>query len=400
MVSGKRIVLGVSGGIAAYKVADLASKLVQAGALIDVIMTAGAQKFVTPLTFQAITKRSVRTDIYSDWLGEDTGHVGLAHNADLIVIAPATANTIARLALGLSDDLLCAVYLSTRAPVLIVPAMETGMFLHPATQGHLDMLKGRGATVMQPGEGHLASGATGIGRLPEVAEILPAILRALGAEGPLAGKKVVVTAGGTQEPLDPVRYIGNASSGRMGYAVAEEAYYAGAEVTLITGAASAPVPYGVKLVRVRTAREMEKEVGQAIEGADALVMAAAVADYAPIDVSEQKIKKTGDTLNVALGRNPDILLNLAGRDLPGLVRVGFAAETQDLLDNARQKLEKKKLDMIVANDAVGSIGTDSSALTFITRDGKVEELPPMDKRESARLIVDKLAELMKSVDGR
>ncbi|MEO6457124.1 MAG: bifunctional phosphopantothenoylcysteine decarboxylase/phosphopantothenate--cysteine ligase CoaBC [Chloroflexia bacterium] len=394
-MQGKRIVLGVSGGIAAYKVADLASKLAQAGAIVDVIMTAGAQKFITPLTFQAITKRPVRTDIYSDWLGEDTGHVGLAHNADLIVIAPATANTIARLALGLSDDLLCAVYLSTRAPVLIAPAMESGMFLHPATQGHLETLKSRGAIVLQPGEGHLASGATGIGRLPEVAEIIPAIRHILGANGPLAGKKVVVTAGGTQEPFDPVRYIGNGSSGKMGYAIAEEAYYAGADVTLITGAASMPVPYGVTLVRVRTAREMEKAVGEAIEGADALVMAAAVADYAPLEVSPQKIKKTGDTLNIALGRNPDILLNLASKELPGLVRLGFAAETQDLLDNARGKLEKKKLDMIVANDAIASIGTDSSTLTLIDRDGKVEELPPMDKRDSARLIVERLAGLVR-----
>ena len=394
-MQGKRIVLGVSGGIAAYKVADLASKLVQAGALVDVIMTVGAQKFITPLTFQAITKRPVRTDIYADWLGVDTGHVGLAHNADLLVVAPATANTIARLALGLSDDLLCAVYLSTRAPVLIVPAMESGMFLHPATQGHIETLKSRGAIVMQPGEGHLASGATGIGRLPEVAEIIPAMRHILGANGPLAGKKVVVTAGGTQEPLDPVRFIGNGSSGRMGYAIAEEAHYAGANVTLITGAAYVPVPHGVTLVRVGTAREMEKAVGEAIDGADALVMAAAVADYAPLEVSEQKIKKTGDTLNVALGRNPDILMNLASRELPGLIRIGFAAETQDLIDNARQKLKKKKLDMIVANDAVASIGTNSSALTLIDRDGKVEELPPMDKGDSARLIVKKLAGLIR-----
>ncbi|HEY0072069.1 MAG TPA: bifunctional phosphopantothenoylcysteine decarboxylase/phosphopantothenate--cysteine ligase CoaBC, partial [Chloroflexia bacterium] len=240
----KRIVLGVTGGIAAYKVADLASKLVQAGALVDVIMTQGAQQFVTPLTFQALTKRPVRTDIYADWLGEDTGHVGLAHNADILVVAPATAHTIARLALGLSDDMLCAVYLSTQAPVLVVPAMESGMFLHPATQEHLDTLRTRGATVMQPGEGHLASGATGVGRMPEVPEILAVIKRTLGRNGPLAGKKVVVTAGGTQEPLDPVRFIGNGSSGRMGYAIAEEALNAGAQVTLISGAASAQPPYG------------------------------------------------------------------------------------------------------------------------------------------------------------
>ncbi len=398
MLKDKRIILGISGGIAAYKVADLASKLAQAGALVDVIMTAGAQRFVTPLTFQALTKRPVRTDIYADWLGEDTGHVGLAHNADLLVVAPATAHTIARMALGLSDDLLCAVYLSTRAPVLIVPAMESGMFLHPATQEHLETLKQRGATIMQPGEGHLASGATGIGRMPEVPEILAAIRRALGAKGPLAGKRVVVTAGGTQEPLDPVRYIGNRSSGKQGYAIAEEAYNAGADVTLISGPVSLAPPHGIETVQVGTAREMEAAVREAIAGADVLVMAAAVADYAPIEVSEQKIKKTGEKLEISLGRNPDILGGLAEMDLPGLVRIGFAAETQDLLQNARQKLEKKQLDMIVANDAVSSIGSDASALTFITRNGDVEHLPPLPKQESARRIIERIIKLLE--DGR
>jgi phosphopantothenoylcysteine decarboxylase/phosphopantothenate--cysteine ligase len=394
MLRNKRIVLGVCGGIAAYKVADLASKLTQAGALVDVVMTSAAQRFVTPLTFQAITKTPVRTDIYADWLGEDTGHVGLAHNADLLVVAPATAHTIARLALGLSDDLLCAVYLSTRAPVLIVPAMESGMFLHPATQEHLATLEARGAVVMQPGRGHLASGATGIGRLPEVPEIMAAMQRALGRNGPLAGKKVVVTAGGTQEPLDPVRYIGNRSSGKMGYAIAEEAFYAGANVTLISGAASTSPPYGVEIVRVGTTREMERAVREAVADADALVMAAAVADYTPREVSEQKIKKSGGNLTIELEQNPDILVGLADMDLPRLVRIGFAAETQNLLDNARQKLEKKKLDMNVANEAVASIGADSSALFFIHRDGSVEALPPMPKRESARAIVARLVELI------
>jgi phosphopantothenoylcysteine decarboxylase/phosphopantothenate--cysteine ligase len=398
MLKDKRIILGVSGGIAAYKAADLASKLSQAGALVDVIMTAGAQRFVTPLTFQALTRRPVRTDIYADWLGEDTGHVGLAHNADLLVIAPATAHTIARMALGLSDDLLCAVYLSTRAPVLIVPAMESGMFLHPATQEHLETLKRRGATIMQPGEGHLASGATGVGRMPEVPEILAAIRRSLGAKGPLAGKRVVVTAGGTQEPLDPVRYIGNRSSGKQGYAIAEEAYNAGAEVTLISGPVSLSPPHGIETVQVGTAREMEAAVREAIAGATVLVMAAAVADYAPSEVSEQKIKKTDEKLEISLGRNPDILGGLAELDLPSLVRVGFAAETQDLLQNARQKLEKKQLDMIVANDAVSSIGSDASALTFITRDGEVEHLPPMPKQESARRIIERILKLLE--DGR
>ncbi len=394
MLEGKRIILGVSGGIAAYKVADLASKLVQAGALVDVIMTSSAQRFVTPLTFQAITKRPVRTDLYADWLGEDTGHVGLARNADIMLVAPATAHTIARLALGLSDDMLCAVYLSTRAPVLVVPAMESGMYLHAATQEHITTLTSRGATVMEPGEGHLASGAKGVGRLPEVPEILAAIRRTLGKDGPLAGKKVVVTAGGTQEPLDPVRFLGNGSSGKMGYAIADEAASAGADVTLITGVASALPPYGVRLVHVQTAREMEAAVQNAVQHADALIMAAAVADYAPSQVSEQKIKKTGANLTIELARNPDILASLATMHLPRLVRVGFAAETENLVENAAGKLQKKKLDLIVANDAVASIGSDASTLILVEKDGSIEHLPQMPKEESARLIVEKVARLV------
>lgn len=397
MLEGKRIILGISGGVAAYKVADLASRLAQAGALVDVIMTEGAQRFVAPLTFQALTKRPVRTDIYADWLGEDTGHVGLARNADIIVIAPATARTIARLALGLSDDLLSAVYLSTQAPVLIVPAMESGMYLHPATQEHLQTLRSRGAVVMTPGEGYLASGARGVGRLPEAPEILAAIQCALGKNGVLAGKRVVVTAGGTQEPLDPVRFIGNGSSGKMGYAIAEEALYAGAEVTLISGPVALAPPYGVRVVQVTTAQSMEAAVRKAVEKADALVMAAAVADYAPVEVSEQKIKKTDDIMTITLKRNPDILGELAEMRLPKLVRVGFAAETQDLIENARQKLHKKALDMIVANDAAASIGSDESALTFIMKDSPVERLPPMSKRESARIIIERLAGLLGEV---
>ncbi|MEO8285441.1 MAG: bifunctional phosphopantothenoylcysteine decarboxylase/phosphopantothenate--cysteine ligase CoaBC [Chloroflexota bacterium] len=394
MLEGKRIVLGISGGIAAYKVADLTSKLVQAGALVDVIMTEGAQRFITPLTFQALTKRPVRTNIYDDWLGEDTGHVGLAHNADIVVIAPATAHTIARLALGLSDDLISAVYLSTRAPVLIVPAMESGMYSHQATQENIRTLTKRGASVITPGEGHLASGATGIGRLPEVPEIIAAITSTLGKNGPLAGKRVVVTAGGTHEPLDPVRFIGNGSSGKMGYAIAQEALYAGADVVLISGPVALTPPPGVRTMHVTTASSMEAAVRDTVVAADALVMAAAVADYAPAEPADQKIKKAGETMTISLKRNPDILGNLAEIDLPGLVRVGFAAETQDLLDNARQKLDKKRLDMIVANDAVASIGSDSSALTLIKRDGSVEQLPPMPKQESAKLIVKRLAALL------
>jgi phosphopantothenoylcysteine decarboxylase/phosphopantothenate--cysteine ligase len=274
--------------------------------------------------------------------------------------------------------------------------MESGMYFHPATQAHLDTLKERGATVMQPGEGHLASGATGVGRLPEVPEIISAIRRTLGLKGALASRRVVVTAGGTQEPLDPVRYIGNRSSGRMGYAIAEAAFYSGADVTLISGPVALAPPHGINLIRVGSAREMEEAVREAVQGADALVMAAAVADYAPREVSEQKIKKTGETLSIELARNPDILGNLAGLDLPRLVRVGFAAETEQLIDNARRKLEKKKLDMIVANDAVSSIGQDTSKLTLLYRDGGAEELPPLPKEGSAAIIVERLASLIRS----
>lgn len=396
MLNGKRVVLGVSGGIAVYKVADLSSKLTQAGAVVDVIMTDSAQRFVQPLTFAALTHRPVRTNLFEAWLGDDTGHVGLAHGADILVVAPATAHTIARLALGLSDDFLGAVYLSTRAPVLIVPAMESGMYLHPATQEHLATLQGRGAHVMQPSEGHLASGASGIGRLPEPAVILQEIKIVLGRGGPLSGKRVVVTAGGTHEAIDPVRFVGNGSSGKMGYALAEEALYNGAEVTLISGPVALQPPHGINTIRVTGAKEMEAAVRAAVEEgkADVLVMAAAVADYAPAEIAAQKIKKTGDTLELTLTRNPDILGNLAALDLPGLLRVGFAAETQDLVENAQEKLRKKKLDMIVANDAVASIGADSSAITLITPDGGIEHMPPAPKGDNARIIVRKLVELL------
>jgi phosphopantothenoylcysteine decarboxylase / phosphopantothenate---cysteine ligase len=255
-LAGKRIALGVCGGIAAYKAADLASKLTQAGAQVDVIMTEPAQRFVTPLTFAALTHREVRTDLYRDWLGEDTGHVALAHGVAALVVAPATAQTIARLALGLADDLLSAVALSTTAPLLIAPAMEPQMYAHPATQGHLRTLRERGALVMTPGEGRMASGLLGVGRLPEPAEILGALRVLLGRGGPLAGRRVVVTAGGTQEPLDPVRYIGNRSSGQMGWALAEAALDLGADVTLIHGPVGPAPPYGVTAVRVGTTREM------------------------------------------------------------------------------------------------------------------------------------------------
>ena len=400
-LAGKRIALGVCGGIAAYKAADLASKLTQAGAQVDVIMTAAAQRFVTPLTFAALTHREVRTDLYRDWLGEDTGHVALAHGVAALVVAPATAHTIARLALGLADDLLAAVALSTTAPLLIAPAMEPGMYAHPATQGHLRTLRERGALVMTPGEGRMASGLTGVGRLPEPAEILGALRVLLGREGPLAGRRVVVSAGGTQEPIDPVRYIGNRSSGQMGWALAEAAIELGAEVTLIHGPVGALPPYGVTAVRVGDTREMEAAVRAAAPGAAALIMAAAPADFRPAQRATQKIKKMPgqETLTLELTRNPDVLAGL--RDLPGaeaLVRVGFAAETEQLLENARGKLEAKGLDLIVANEATSSIGAAESAVTLLDAGG-IEALPAQPKAVTARQILARVAQLARRNDG-
>jgi phosphopantothenoylcysteine decarboxylase / phosphopantothenate---cysteine ligase len=400
-LAGKRIALGVCGGIAAYKAADLASKLTQAGAQVDVIMTEPAQRFVTPLTFAALTHREVRTDLYRDWLGEDTGHVALAHGVAALVVAPATARTIARLALGLADDLLSAVALSTTAPLLIAPAMEPQMYAHPATQGHLRTLRERGALVMTPGEGRMASGLLGVGRLPEPAEILGALRVLLGRGGPLAGRRVVVTAGGTQEPLDPVRYIGNRSSGQMGWALAEAALELGADVTLIHGPVAPAPPYGVTAVRVGTTREMEAAVRAAAPGATALIMAAAPADFRPARLATQKIKKTPgqDTLTLDLVRNPDILAGL--RDLPGaegLVRVGFAAETEHLLENARGKLEAKGLDLIVANEATSSIGAAESAVTLLDAAG-IEALPAQPKAVTARQILARVAQLARRNDG-
>jgi phosphopantothenoylcysteine decarboxylase/phosphopantothenate--cysteine ligase len=393
----KKIVLGVCGGIAAYKVADLASKLTQAGAQVDVIMTAAAQRFVTPLTFAALTHREVRTDLYESWLGENTGHVALAHQAAAMIVAPATANTIAHLALGLSDDFLGAVALATTAPLLIVPAMEHHMYYHPATQGHLATLRERGALVMEPGEGRLASGATGTGRLPETPQILGALRVLLGRAGPLAGQRVVITAGGTQEPLDPVRYVGNRSSGQMGWALAEAALDLGAVVTLIHGPVRLPPPYGVTAVPVGTTRDLEAAVRAAVPGAAALIMAAAPADYRPAAVAEQKIKKLPgqDTFTLDMVRNPDILAGLRG--LPGterLVRVGFAAETEQLQANAQSKLVAKGLDLIVANEATRSIGAADSAVLLIDKEG-VEELGIQPKSATAGHILARVVALLR-----
>lgn len=398
-IAGKRIVLGVCGGIAAYKAAFLTSALVQAGAIVDVMLTDGARHFVQPLTFQALTKRPVHASVFEDWSEDFFGHVTLAREADLLVVAPATANTIARLAMGMTDDMLGAVALATVAPIVLAPAMEHHMWHHPATQANLDLLRARGVTVVAPESGRLASGYQGDGRLAGQPALLGAIRTALGRQGELHGRHIVVTAGGTQEPIDPVRFVGNRSTGQMGVALAEAAIDRGARVTLIAGPAVATVPQGPDVVRVGSAVEMQAAVEAAVADADALVMAAAVADFRPRNAAEQKIKKQPgqETLELSLVRNPDIV---AGITRPGLIKIGFAAETEELLTNAARKLEGKGLDLIVANDAVATIGSSTSAATLIRAGAPPEALAEMPKERLAARIMTELVCLLPRQGGR
>jgi phosphopantothenoylcysteine decarboxylase/phosphopantothenate--cysteine ligase len=401
LLPGKRILLGVSGGIAAYKAAALSSRLVQGGALLDVVMTEAARQFITPLTFQALTQRSVYTDMFAIPAGENIPHIKLAKEADLLIIAPATANTLAKLAVGLADNLLTAVALATDAPLLLAPAMETGMWGHQATQANVATLVERGATIVGPATGRLASGRSGAGRMAEPDEIVEMAQVVLARGGVLAGRRVVVTAGGTREPIDPVRLITNRSSGKMGYALALSARDRGAQVTLIATLTPWPEPLGVEVVRVETALQMRQAVLDALPGSDALVMAAAVADYRPETAAQQKIKKGEESLTLRLVRNPDILAEVAGeREATGHPRVvvGFAAETANLLENARAKLEKKRLDLIVANDvsaADSGFAVDTNRVTLLSADGGVEALPLLSKAEVAERVMDKVAGLLR-----
>jgi phosphopantothenoylcysteine decarboxylase/phosphopantothenate--cysteine ligase len=389
MLKGKVVVLGVTGSIAAYKAADLASKLVQAGAGVDVVLTPSATEFVTPLTFRSLTPGSVIVDMFEAAIE----HVELARRADVVVVAPATATTIARLAHGLAEDMVSLTVLATKAPVLVCPAMDSQMFENPATQANLETLRGRGMTIVEPEMGRLASGRMGPGRLPDSETILGAIRYVLGRGGDLAGRKVVVTAGGTREPIDPVRYVGNYSSGKMGYAVAEAARDRGAEVVLVSAPTALPTPYGVRLVPVQQAAEMRDAVVGECRDAQALVMAAAVADYRPSATAEQKMKRHAETLSLELTRTPDILAE-AGK---GFIRVGFAAESEELVANARRKLESKGLDLIVANDITGpetAFDADTNRVVILDRAGGEERLPVMTKYEVARRILDRVVELL------
>jgi phosphopantothenoylcysteine decarboxylase/phosphopantothenate--cysteine ligase len=393
MLEGKSIVLGVTGSISAYKAVDIASKLTQGGGVVEVIMTEAATEFVAPLSFQSITHRPVHTDMFAPVTHFDIEHVALAERADVIVIAPATANTIARLAVGLANDLLSCTVLSTRAPVIIAAAMDVGMYHNSITQENLEKLRSRGHIIVGPAYGRLASGIEGVGRLAEIGEILAAIHQVLGRGGDLAGRRLVITAGGTREPIDPVRYIGNYSSGKMGYALAEAARNRGGEVTLITAPAAISPPLGVEVIQVQTAIQMRQAVIEKAVGADVLIMAAAVADYRPEVVNQKKMKRKPDKLTIELTRTPDILAEVSG----DLIKVGFAAESEEMVENATRKLQDKGLDFIVANDITSpdsGFAVDTNRVIIIDRNGKVDRLPLMLKSEVAHRILDRVAELL------
>jgi len=396
--TGKHLLLGVTGSIAAYKAADLASKLTQAGAQVDVLLTPGAEKFVTPLTFQSVTGRKAYTDA-DLWGGQaHILHVGLGHSADLLVIAPATANTLAKLAHGLADNLVTITVLAARCPILVAPAMDAGMYEHPATQENVRILMERGVTFAGPDEGRMASGLVGRGRFVEPTELLGHIRLLLGRDGKLAGRKVVVTAGGTQEPLDPVRVLTNKSSGKQGYALAQAALDAGATVVLVSAPTALTPPVGARLVPAQTAEEVKEAVLAEAAGADALVMAAAVADFRPKTVSADKLKKRDGIPQVELEAAPDVLLAAAGlgSGRPRVV-IGFAAESRDLLENAVAKLKSKNLDMIAANDVSApdaGFGVDTNRITLLFADGRQEALPLMGKEQAAEIIIERLAALL------
>ena len=399
----KRILLGVTGGIAAYKACTLASRLTQVGALVDVVMTESATRFVAPLTFEALTGRPVYTTMWQtggDALPTHIAHIGLAHGADLVVIAPATAHTLARLAHGLADDLLTTLVLAATCPLLVVPAMDAGMWTHPATRANAAMLRARGVHFAGPARGRMASGLEGPGRMIEPEEIVGHIRRVLGEVGPLAGRKVVVTAGPTREHLDPVRFLSNPSTGRQGFALAQAALDRGAAVTLITGPTALPTPVGAERVDVTSAQEMQAAVLDSVAQADVLLMAAAVADYRPATVASQKIKKGASELNLPLVRTADILSAVAVRwaetGYPRVV-VGFAAESEHVVENAQAKLAAKNLDLIVANDitaADAGFAASTNRVALIARDGSVETLPLMSKSAVADLVLERVVGLL------
>jgi len=397
MLKGKTIVLGVTGGIAAYKAAALASGLVKLHANVEVIMTPNATQFITPLTFEQLTGRRTMVDTFDRNFSHQVEHISLAQRADLVIVAPATANVCAKLAHGLADDMLTTTVLACRCPKLIAPAMNTNMFENPVTQDNLATLERYGWEVIAPAFGRLACGAVGAGKLPEPDLLLQHILRVIALPHDLAGKKVLVTAGPTQESLDPVRYLTNHSTGKMGYAIAKMAMLRGADVTLVSGPTSVEKPPFVEVVDIKSAQDMFEAVTSRCEQMDFIFKAAAVADYTPESYNDNKMKKKDGDLSIPLKRTQDILKYLGEHRHPGQVICGFSMETQNMLENSRAKLVKKNVDMICANNlkvAGAGFGVDTNINTLITAD-QAEELPLLSKEEAAGRILDRAMELVK-----
>ena len=396
---GKKVVLGVTGGIAAYKAVEIASRLRKKGAEVHVIMTQEATHFVAPLTFREITGQPVTTDMWTEPSHWHVAHIALAQLAEVFLIAPATANIIAKAAAGIADDMLTTTLLAVKAPIFFAPAMNSAMYENPVTQENIAKLLRLGWHKIEPAEGYLACGTAGVGRLPEPVDIIGEMEKTLSVSASLYGRKVLVTAGGTLEALDPVRFIGNRSSGKMGYAIAKEAARRGAEVVLVAGGTVAlPDPPGMRVLHTESALAMREAVLQEAVEADIIVKAAAVADYRPKEAASQKIKKNAEEFTLVLEKNPDILLELGAHKKPGQILVGFAAETQNLMEYAQRKLTKKNLDFIVANDVTrtgAGFNTETNLVKILSRNGSVEEVPLMGKDALAALILDRVEFLQK-----
>ena len=395
MLKGKTVLLGVTGGIAAYKAAELTSLLIKQHANVEVIMTKNATEFITPLTFEQLTGNKVYTDTFDRNFVHHVEHIALADKADVVVVAPATANIIAKVANGIADDMLSTTILACDCPKIIAPAMNTKMYTNPVTQSNIEKLKGYGWRVIIPDHGRLACGTVGTGKLPSPHDILQYILKEIALPHDLVGKRVLITAGPTQERIDPVRYITNHSTGKMGYALAKMAMLRGAEVVLITGETSIEKPKFVKVVDIGSAEDMFREVRNYFYESHIIIKAAAVADYTPTTYSDNKIKKKDDDLSIELKRTDDILAWIGGRKMGHQVVCGFSMETQDMIENSRKKLEKKKIDMICANNlkvAGAGFGTDTNVITIITPDDMIE-LPKMTKEDAANEILNKILAL-------